>query len=114
MPQQQKQKQQLKLSPQSSRQQQYRQISSTLGDELSKLNITYTNLAPEISNIPMLPIALFTSVSDARKKLLPEWKFKKDRLVYSKRFNKFFWLLSGEPYDLHHRFLAQISEKISK
>lgn len=93
------------------RQQQYRQISSTLGDELSKLNIS-TNLAPEIYNTPMLPITLFTSVSDARNKLFPEWKFKKDRLVYSKRFNKLIWLLSGKPFILHNRYLLQIRQKI--
>ena len=95
------------------RQQEYRQISSTLGDELSKLNIS-TNLAPEIYNTPMLPIALFTSVSDARKKLFPAWKFKKDRLVYSKRFNKLIWLLSGKLFNLHNRYLLQIRQKISK
>ena len=96
----------------SRRQQQYRRINSTLGEQLSKLGIQHAHLAPEITHTPMLPIAMFTSVSDARRKLLPAWDFKKDRLVYSKSHGRLYWLLSGKNYYLHHNFLIKIAEKL--
>jgi hypothetical protein len=104
-----------KDSLQKLRQQQYRKISSTLGNELRKFNIQTDYMAPEIIGIPTLPIDLFTSVAEAREKLLPVWEFKQDRLVFSKKHKKFFWLLSGIPYQqIHPKYLMKISENIQK
>lgn len=98
------------------RQKQYKRITSRLGDELRRLGVhekVFQKFTPEELKIPTLPVDRFHSGLIARSEL-PIGNFKRDRLVYSSRRNKFYWLLSQREFFIETHVRRLIGENFKR
>ena len=94
----------------------FQNITSTLGNELRRLGVSdrvFQKFTPEELKTPTLPVYRFHSGLIARSEL-PIENFKRDRLVYSSRRNKFYWLLSQREFFIETHVRRLIGENFKR